>query len=187
MALPARNEQSKDEINVSMGDGRWAQAPSQDGSDESSRSSGGGRVTRFLDTTTKQLGAIAAVIGAIAALVVALKPSASTPQTSTAGSTPSATNTNANVSPGFEAFTLAQPKLTVRADASNRARATAQLPFHTTVWIACTRAGDSVTGAASITSTTWDEVRAGRSDPPVGFVPDAWVDTGTTDPTEHSC
>jgi hypothetical protein len=178
-------------------------SPSQDGSDGSSRSSGGGRVTRILDTTIKQLGAIAALIGAIAALVVALKPSSTpnssatqitqqalretTPQTSTASSTASATNTNASTSPGFQAFTLAQPKLTVRADASNQARATAQLPFHTTVWIVCTRAGDSVTGAASITSTTWDEVRTGRTDPPVGFAPDAWVDTGTTGPTEPSC
>ena len=176
---------------------------SQDGSDESARSSDGGRVTRFLDTTTKQLGAIAAVIGAIAALVVALKPAVSTnstptaiaqqalrttiPKTSTAGSTPSATDTTEKTNPGCEAFTLAQPKLTVRADASNKERATAQLPFHTTVWIVCTRAGESVTGAASITSTTWDEVRTGRSDPPVGFAPDAWVDTGTTGPTEPSC
>lgn len=165
--------------------------------------SAGGRVTRFLDTTTKQLGAIAALIGAIAGLVVALKPASSThasatqitqqalrtatAQTSTVAVTGGAGSTKANTGPGFEAFTLAQPKLTVRAAASNRARATAQLPFHTTVWIACTRAGDSVTGAASITSTTWDEVRTGRSDPPVGFAPDAWVDTGTTGPTEPSC
>lgn len=185
MALPASNEQSECE------------------SDGSSPSSGAGRVTRFLDTTMKQLGAVAALIGAITGLVVALKPasnanSSSTqitqqalrttiPQTSTARPTASARKTRVNTSPGFEAFTLAQPKLTVRAGASNQARATAQLPFHTTVWIVCTQAGDSVTGAASITSTTWDEVRTGRSDPPVGFAPDAWVDTGTTGATEPSC
>ena len=186
MALPASSEQSE-----------------RDESEGTSRSLGGGRVTRFLDTTTKQLTAIAALIGAIAGLVVALKPASSAnsssaqitqqaprttiPQTSRAGATASARTTNSSTSPGFEAFTLAQPKLTVRAAASNGARATAQLPFHTTVWIVCTRAGDSVTGAASITSTTWDEVRTGRSDPPVGFAPDAWVDTGTTGPTEPSC
>ena len=177
--------------------------PSEDRTDESTSTSRRGRLTHFLDTTTKQITAVAGMIAAIATLVVALKPSSSsssastqitqqalhttTPHTSTTGSKPSVHSTNAKRSPGFEAFTLAQPKLTVRAAPSNAARASAQLRFHASVWIVCTQPGDSVTGAGSITSTTWDRVRTRPSDPPVGFVPDAWVETGTTSPTEPSC
>jgi hypothetical protein len=105
--------------------------------------------------------------------------------TSTTRGTTGGSRTDATA--GFQAFTLEQPKLTVRVAPSNAVSARGQLPFHTAVWIVCTRAGDLVTGAASITSTTWDKIRTGPSDPPLGFVPDAWVDTGTTGPTAPSC
>lgn len=167
-------------------------SPPDDRSQGPSRPSGG-RFAHFLDTTTKQVTAIAGLVAAIAALVVALRPSgndANTTQfTQQAERTPTTqvSTTASTTTGGFQAFTLGQPKLTVRASPSNGAAATGQLQFHATVWIVCTEAGDSVTGAASVTSTTWDKVRTGPSDAPVGFVPDAWVDTGTSGPTEPSC
>ena len=38
-----------------------------------------------------------------------------------------------------------------------------------------------------VTTAYWDYVRTDPSASPVGYVPDAWVDTGTVKPQAPSC
>ena len=47
--------------------------------------------------------------------------------------------------------------------------------------------GPGVGGGAPIVTSVWDKVRTDLDDADIGFVPDAWVKTGTTAPQAGDC
>jgi hypothetical protein len=66
------------------------------------------------------------------------------------------------------------------------------LPSNTAVFIVCTAISDPVTGPGRaggppITTRVWDKVRTERDGNDLGFVPDAFVKTGTTEPVADAC
>jgi hypothetical protein len=89
--------------------------------------------------------------------------------------------------PGY--VVLRQPDLLVQKAPNLYAPSVGSLPYDTTVHIVCTKNGDPVTGPGNdgrtTTSRLWDYVQSSASPP--GFVPDVWVDTGTTKPEARSC
>jgi predicted Ser/Thr protein kinase len=92
----------------------------------------------------------------------------------------------------FRGFVLRQPSLEVRAEPDISAAVTGYLPFQTEVFIVCTTIGDIVEGPGvgagpSIATPLWDKVRAASEGADLGFVPDAWVKTGTAEPLAGSC
>jgi predicted Ser/Thr protein kinase len=92
----------------------------------------------------------------------------------------------------FRGFVLQQPSLEVRAEPDTSAPVTGYLPFETEVFIVCTTIGDVVEGPGvnagpSISTPVWDRVRTALEGADLGFVPDAWVKTGTAEPQAGSC
>ena len=92
----------------------------------------------------------------------------------------------------FRGFILRRPSLELRVEPSLSARIIGYLPYNTVVYIACTAISDPVTGPGRaggppITTRVWDKVRTERDGNDLGFVPDAFVKTGTTDPVARSC
>jgi hypothetical protein len=92
----------------------------------------------------------------------------------------------------FRGFVLQQPSLEVRAEPVLSAAVTGYLPHETEVFIVCTTIGDVVegpgaAGAPSISTPVWDKVRTSVDGADVGFVPDAWVKTGTAEPRARAC
>jgi hypothetical protein len=89
--------------------------------------------------------------------------------------------------PGYVA--LRQPDLLVQKAPNLSAPSVGSVPYDTTVHIVCTKDGDPVTGPGNggrtTTSRLWDYIQSSISPP--GFVPDVWVDTGTTKPEARSC
>jgi hypothetical protein len=168
--------------------------------DPESRGSEPQGLGHYWDTLPKQITAITAVVVAmgglvagVRALIVALQPSSHT-STSVASNTSSkiATSTSQTDSTTttrgqFQAFTLGQPKLAVRNAPTNSAQAVGQLPYHTTVFIVCTKIGEAVTGPGPVTTPVWDKIRTDASSDPIGFAPDALVDTGTATPQAPTC
>jgi predicted Ser/Thr protein kinase len=92
----------------------------------------------------------------------------------------------------FRAFVLRQPSLEVRAEPALSAPVTGYLPHETEVFIVCTTIGDVVEGPGagggpSISTPVWDKVRTAVDGADLGFVPDAWVKTGTAQPQAGTC
>jgi hypothetical protein len=86
---------------------------------------------------------------------------------------------------------LRQPGLQIRQSAQLSGQVVGSLQYGTKVYIVCTKKGDRVIGPSSsgktLTTPYWDYVRTDPSGGPVGFVPDAWVNTGTVKPQARAC
>ena len=92
----------------------------------------------------------------------------------------------------FRGFVLRQPSIEVRAEPKLSAPATGYLPHETEVFIVCTTIGEAVEGPGagggpSIATPVWDKVRTALDGADLGFVPDAWVKTGTAQPQAGPC
>jgi serine/threonine-protein kinase len=92
----------------------------------------------------------------------------------------------------FRGFVLRQPSIEVRAEPVLSALVTGYLPYETEVFIVCTTIGDVVEGPGagggpSIATPVWDKVRSSLDGTDLGFVPDAWVKTGTAQPRAGTC
>ena len=92
----------------------------------------------------------------------------------------------------FRGFVLRQPSIEVRAEPMLSAPARGHLPYETEVFIVCTTIGDVVEGPGagggpSISTPVWDKVRTALDGADLGFVPDAWVKTGTAAPQAGTC
>jgi tRNA A-37 threonylcarbamoyl transferase component Bud32 len=92
----------------------------------------------------------------------------------------------------FRGFVLQHPSLEVRAEPMLSAPVTGYLPHEAEVFIVCTAIGDAVEGPGvgagpSISTQVWDKVRSALDDTDLGFVPDAWVKTGTAQPRARAC
>jgi serine/threonine protein kinase len=92
----------------------------------------------------------------------------------------------------FRGYVLQQPSLEVRPEPSLSAEITGYLPYQSEVFIVCTTIGAVVEGPGagggpSIHTPVWDKVRSSRHGTDLGFVPDAWVKTGTAAPQAGTC
>jgi hypothetical protein len=92
----------------------------------------------------------------------------------------------------FRGFILRRPNLAVRAEPGLSARVIGYLPYNAAVYVVCTAVSDPVTGPgragrSPITTRVWDKVRTDRDGDDLGFVPDAFVKTGTTEPVARKC
>jgi hypothetical protein len=92
----------------------------------------------------------------------------------------------------FRGYVLQRPSLEVRAEPVLSAPVTGYLPAESEVFIVCTTIGDVVEGPGvgagpSIATPVWDKVRTDPDDTDLGFVPDAWVKTGTAQPPADAC
>jgi serine/threonine-protein kinase len=92
----------------------------------------------------------------------------------------------------FRGFVLQQPSVEVRAQPVMASPVIGYLPFESEVFIVCTTIGDVVEGPGagggpSISTPVWDRVRSSVDGADLGFVPDAWVKTGTAQPQARSC
>jgi serine/threonine-protein kinase len=92
----------------------------------------------------------------------------------------------------FRGFVLQQPSVEVRAQPATASPVIGYLPFESEVFIVCTTIGDVVEGPGagggpSISTPVWDRVRSSADGADLGFVPDAWVKTGTAQPRARSC
>lgn len=92
----------------------------------------------------------------------------------------------------FRGFVLQEPSLEVRAEPALSAAITGYLPHESEVFIVCTTISDAVqgpgvAGAPPISTPVWDKVRTSVDGADVGFVPDAWVKTGTAEPRARAC
>jgi hypothetical protein len=92
----------------------------------------------------------------------------------------------------FRGFVLQRPSLEVRTEPALSAPVTGYLPFESEVFIVCTTIGDEVDGPGagggqSIVTSVWDKVRTAVDGTDLGFVPDAWVKTGTAKPQARAC
>ena len=80
----------------------------------------------------------------------------------------------------------------VRGEPVLSAAVTGYLPYQSEVFIVCTTIGDVVEGPGAdggppISTPVWDKVRTSSDGADVGFVPDAWVKTGTAAPKAGAC
>jgi len=79
----------------------------------------------------------------------------------------------------------------VETTPSTTAPPASYLSVGTPVFIVCTKNGDPVTGprrGGGINRTNiWDYIQTSTSSKPVGYVPDVWVETGTTKRVAHPC
>jgi serine/threonine kinase PknH len=92
----------------------------------------------------------------------------------------------------FRGFVLRRPSIEVRAEPALSAAVTGYLPYETEVFIVCTTIGDVVEGPGAggrptIATPVWDKVRTAVDGSDLGFVPDAWVKTGTAEPQARNC
>jgi hypothetical protein len=92
----------------------------------------------------------------------------------------------------FRGFVLQDPSLEVRAEPAMSAPVTGYLPHESEVFIVCTAIGDVVEGPGagggpSISTPVWNKVRTSVDGTDIGFVPDAWVKTGTAEPRAGAC
>jgi serine/threonine-protein kinase len=98
----------------------------------------------------------------------------------------------ADAEPLFRGFVLQQPSVEVRGEPVLSAAVTGYLPYQSEVFIVCTTIGDVVEGPGAgggppISTPVWDKVRTSVDGADVGFVPDAWVKTGTAVPKAGAC
>jgi tRNA A-37 threonylcarbamoyl transferase component Bud32 len=85
---------------------------------------------------------------------------------------------------------LLGPALAVRQSPSLAAPVLGQLPVKTAAVIVCTAIGDAVSrtfGSHPITTPVWDGVRAHTAGRTLGFVPDAFMQTGSDGPVAPPC
>ena len=126
----------------------------------------------------KVLGAVLTPIAAIFAIIVPLGVISPSPSP-------------AQPTGYFQGFVMGQIGLHVRQTPKRSGSVVASLQPGTTVFIVCTKKGDPVKGpghsGGTITTRVWDYVRTATSAGPLGFVPDAWVNTGTVKPEAHDC
>lgn len=91
----------------------------------------------------------------------------------------------------FQGAILGQTGVPVRKTAERSGSAVAVLQPGTPVFIVCTKEGDAVAGprhgGGTITTRVWDYIRTATSPGPLGFVPDALVNTYSMKPKGHSC
>jgi len=92
----------------------------------------------------------------------------------------------------FRGFVLQRPSVEVRAEPTVSAPVTGHIPFEAEVYIVCTAIGDVVEGPGAgggppISTPVWDKVRSTPDGADIGFVPDAWVKTGTAEPQADAC
>jgi hypothetical protein len=92
----------------------------------------------------------------------------------------------------FRGFVLQEPSLEVRVQPALSAAITGYLAHETEVFIVCTTIGETVqgpgaNGAPPISTPVWDKVRTTVDGTDLGFVPDAWVQTGTAQPRARAC
>jgi serine/threonine-protein kinase len=92
----------------------------------------------------------------------------------------------------FRGFVLRRPSLEVRTEPALSAPVTGYLPYESEVFIVCTTIGDVVDGPGagggpSIVTPVWDKVRTAVDGTDLGFIPDAWVQTGTAKPQARGC
>ncbi len=78
---------------------------------------------------------------------------------------------------------LAKPCLDLHSYLSVASQKVGCIPFNTTIAIQCTDAGDKVAGPYG-SSLVWDVTTYGGK---TGYVPDAWVYTGTNNPVAPAC
>lgn len=126
----------------------------------------------------KVLGAVLTPIAAIFAIIVPLGVISPSPSP-------------AQPTGYFQGFVMGQIGLHVRETPKSSGSVVASLQPGTTVFIVCTKKGDPVKGpghsGGTITTRVWDYVRTATSVSPLGFVPDAWVNTGSIKPEAHNC
>ncbi len=144
----------------------------------------------------KTIGAITGLVVAIGALVAGLHQAGilghDSEPAKTIGTTET-TETTSKVAPAlFRGFILRQPNIEVRADPELLGRVVGFLAHNTEVFIVCTAIGDQVQGPGAganppTTTPLWDKVRTRADGDDLGFVPDAWVKTGTTAPLAPGC
>lgn len=85
-------------------------------------------------------------------------------------------------------FVLRQPSIEVRAEPMLTAPISGHLPYETEVFIVCTTIGDVVEGpGAGGGPSISTPVRTALDGADIGFVPDAWVKTGTAAPQAGTC
>ena len=155
----------------------------------------------------KALVTVAAIIAAVVGIVAVLPHrSSSNAPTSPPPATVSEAVTTRSMAPpippvsmapptppvAFRGFVLAQPSLAVRTDTTSGSRVVGYLPHNSAVYIVCTAMGEPVEGPSADgmhteTTALWDKVRTDVDGPDIGFVPDAWVKTGTTAPQSAGC
>ena len=96
---------------------------------------------------------------------------------------------------GFHATILRPPEgppdVTIRERPTILSASAGTLAPGTGVVIVCTAHGTPVTGPShgggTLTSRLWDKVQTDASNDPLGFIPDALANTGTTKPEAPAC
>jgi hypothetical protein len=141
------------------------------------------------------LTAVGAVITAITGLLIGLhqagllgdedSPTTSSTPTAPASGTPASGSM-------FRGFVLSRPSIEIRTEPELSSQVVGYLSYGTEVFIVCTAIGDPVQGPGagggpSVTTPVWDKVRTRADDSDLGFVPDAWIKTGTTKPQAPGC
>ena len=91
----------------------------------------------------------------------------------------------------FRGSVLRHPSLAVQQAPTLSAPVTGTLRYNSVVVIACTSIGDLVSGPFGkgqlLATPVWDKVRTDPAGKVLGFVPDAWIRTGTTKPVAPGC
>jgi serine/threonine-protein kinase len=92
----------------------------------------------------------------------------------------------------FRAYVLKQPSIEVRTESALSSPVIGYLPYESEVFIVCTTIGEVVEGPGaggrpSILTPVWDRVRTTLDGMDLGFIPDAWVKTGTAQPRARAC
>jgi serine/threonine-protein kinase len=133
------------------------------------------------------LGGVGVVIGLLTRQERAAQPPLATGSDQTGQDQPAG---DGNVP--FRGFVLQQPSLEVRAESVLSSPVIGFLPYETEVFIVCTTIGDVVEGPGAgggspISTPVWDRVRTSLDGTDLGFVPDAWVKTGTAEPQAGAC
>jgi hypothetical protein len=92
---------------------------------------------------------------------------------------------------GFHAFILGPTGAAVHQGPTAASEQVGDLPSNAGVVVVCTRTGDPVVGprrgGGTLTTRIWDKVRPDGTSDVLGFVPDALVKTGTTNPVAPVC
>ncbi len=153
---------------------------------EVAASGGGGRGWLLPTVIAVASVLLLGTVGVVIFLLVSQQRPAPTPQ----ATQPSTTTTEPAVP--FRGFILQRPSVEVRAEPVLTAPVIGYLPYESEVFIVCTTIGDVVEGPGvgagpPISTPVWDRVRTTTDGADLGFVPDAWVKTGTAAPMAGAC
>jgi hypothetical protein len=92
---------------------------------------------------------------------------------------------------GFQGYVLGPTGHEVRKSPKLSGPVVTVLPPDTVVYIVCTKKGDAVKGprhgGGIIESRIWDYVQTANSTGPIGFIADAYVNTGGVKAVAHPC